>query len=340
MKEKTTGLPVREILTGKATEQRLKLGVVGVGYLGEFHVQKYAAMEDIDLVGIADIDLERAQVMARKYNTKAYDSHTKLLTHVDGLSLAVPTMAHFEIGHDILDHGIHLLIEKPITFELSDADRLIEVAKKRNAILQIGHVERFNPAVIKMESMLSLPLFIDCHRYALFTNRGIDVDVILDLMIHDLDIILHIVNSEIQEIHAFGIPVVSGKIDIANVRILFSNGTVANLNASRISNESLRIIRIIQPDNCISIDYGRRKINISRFTGNEKYAADFSPIIYQEDEFPDSDPLADQIRSFVEAIKTKTEPKVTGLDGKKALEVALSIIDQIRKNKSQDIILN
>jgi predicted dehydrogenase len=312
--------------------KRLRLGVVGVGYLGEFHAQKYASMEDIDLVGLADKNLERAQEMARKYNTKAYNSHTELLSRVDGLSLAVPTVSHFEIGHDILDHGIHLLIEKPITLKVGDADRLIEGAKKNNTILQIGHIERFNPAVIKMESLLSKPLFIDSHRLAFFTNRGTDVDVILDLMIHDLDIIMHIVDSEIKEINAVGMPAVSDKIDIANVRIIFSNGTVANLTASRVSNESLRMIRVFQPDNCISIDYGKRKISVTQFKGNEKNFADLPCLVHREDEFPDSDPLADQIRSFVETIKKKTEPKVTGVDGKKALALALSIIDQIKRN--------
>jgi predicted dehydrogenase len=311
--------------------KKLRLGVVGVGYLGEFHAQKYASMEDIDLVGLTDKNPERAQEMARKYNTKAYNSHTELLSHVDGLSLAVPTVSHFEIGHDILDHGIHLLIEKPITLKLMDADRLIEIAKKNNTILQIGHIERFNPAVIKMESMLSKPLFIDSHRLAFFTNRGTDVDVILDLMIHDLDIIMHIVDSEIKEINAVGMPAVSDKIDIANVRIIFSNGTVANLTASRVSNESLRMIRIFQPDNCISIDYSKRKISVTQFKGSEKDSADIPSLVHKEDEFLDSDPLADQIRSFVETIKTRAEPKVTGVDGRKALAVALSIIDQIKR---------
>ena len=332
--------PVGGNLTGQATDQRLKLGVVGVGYLGEFHAQKYASMEDIDLVGLVDINLERAQEMARKYNTKAYDSHTEILSLVDGLSLAVPTVSHFEIGHDILDHGIHLLIEKPITFKLSDADQLIEVAKKNNAILQIGHIERFNPAVVKMESLLSKPFFIDSHRLAFFTNRGTDVDVILDLMIHDLDIILHIVNSEITEIHAVGMPVVSDKIDIANVRIIFSNGTVANLTVSRVSSESLRMMRIFQPDNCISIDYGKRKISVTQFKGNEKSFTNVPSLAHKEDAFPDSDPLADQIRSFVESIKTRTEPRVTGVDGKKALAVALSIVDQIKRNNNKGIVLN
>ena len=316
----------------KKTDQRLQLGVVGVGYLGEFHAQKYAAMEDIDLVGLVDIDFKRAQQIARKYNTNAYHSYTEILSLVDGLSLAVPTVSHFEIGYDILDHGIHLLIEKPIALTLSDADQLLDAAKKNNTILQIGHVERFNPAVIKMESLLSRPFFIDSHRLAFFTNRGTDVDVILDLMIHDLDIILHIVHSEIKEIHAVGMPIVSDKVDIANVRILFSDGTIANLTVSRVSNESCRMMRIFQPNNCISIDYGKRKISVTHFNMNEDNLTDLPSLEYREDSFPDSDPLADQIRSFVESIRTMTEPRVTGVDGKNALAVALSIIDQIKRN--------
>jgi len=166
-----------------------------------------------------------------------------------------------------------------------------------------------------------------------FTNRGTDVDVILDLMIHDLDIILRIVNSEITEIHAVGMPVVTDKIDIANVRIIFSNGTVANLTVSRVSSESLRMIRIFQPDNCISIDYGKKKISVTHFKGNVKNITDLPTLVHEEDEFPDSDPLADQIRSFIETIKTGAEPKVTGVDGKKALAVALSIIDQLKRKQ-------
>ena len=321
-------------------DQRLKIGVIGVGYLGEFHAKKYSAMKDINLVGLVDIDYDRAKEMARKYNTKAYDNYADILSLVDGLSLAVPTESHFEIGYDILDHGIHLLIEKPIALTLKDADQLIETATKNNAILQIGHIERFNPAVAKMESLISRPFFIDSHRLSSFTNRGTDVDVILDLMIHDLDIILHIVNSEITEIHAVGMPVVSDRIDIANVRIVFSNGTVANLTASRVSSESFRVMRIFQADNSISIDYGKRKISVTQFRRNEKSFTNISSLTHEEDEFPESDPLADQIRSFINSIKTKTEPRVTGIDGKKALAVALFVIDQIKRNKSKDIVLN
>jgi predicted dehydrogenase len=310
--------------------KKLRLGVVGVGYLGELHAQKYASMEDIDLVGIADIDFERAQEVARKHNTKAYNSHSELLPYVDGLSLAVPTVSHFAVGHDILTNGTHLLVEKPITLKLEDADRLIEMAKKNNTILQIGHIERFNPAVVEMESLLSKPIFIESHRHNFFTKRSTDVDVVLDLMIHDLDIILHLVNSKIREIDAFGMPVMSDKIDIANVRIIFANGTVASLTASRVSNESLRMIRIFQPDTYISVDYGKRKISITQLKGDGRDLSDPSPLVHREDRFPDSDPLADQIRSFVEAIKKGTEPKVSGVDGKNALAVALSIINQIK----------
>lgn len=311
--------------------RRLRLGVVGVGYAGELHAQKYASMEDIDLVGLADIDFERAKDVAQKYNTKAYSSHTELLPHVDGLSLAVPTISHFEVGHDILTHGTHLLVEKPITLNLGDAERLIDIARKNNTILQIGHIERFNPAVVKMESLLSKPIFIESHRLNVFTNRGTDVDVVLDLMIHDLDIVLHLVNSEIKEIDAVGMPVMGDKIDIANVRIIFTNGTVANLTASRVSNESLRMIRIFQPDSCISVDYGKRKIGVTQLKGDRKGLTDRSPIIHREDRFPDSDPMADQIRSFVEAIKMGAGPKVSGVDGKRALAVALCVVDQIKR---------
>jgi predicted dehydrogenase len=313
----------------RATDQRLRLGVVGVGYLGSLHAEKYAAMEDIDLVGVADVDFQRAQKVARKYHTQAYRTHHELLPHVDGLSLAVPTASHFEIGRDILSYRKHLLIEKPIALSEVDADRLIETAKKHNTTLQTGHIERFNPVVTKMESLLSQPLFIESHRLSVFTKRGTDVDVVLDLMIHDLDIVLHIVNSGIAKIDAVGMPVVSDKIDFAHVRIQFANDTVANLTASRVSNESVRTTRIFQPDSYLSVDYKKREISVTQFRGDRNNSTDLSPVTYREDRFPDCDPLADQLRSFVEAIRNGTEPRVSGLDGKKALAVALSITDQI-----------
>jgi predicted dehydrogenase len=311
--------------------KRLRLGVVGVGYLGSLHAQKYAAVEGIDLVGLTDRDYGRAQAVARRYNTKAYKSHQELLPHVDGVSLAVPTVSHFEIGRDILDHGIHLLVEKPITLTLEDAEGLITLAKKRNAILQTGHIERFNPVVMEMESLISQPLFIESHRLNPYTKRGTDVDVVLDLMIHDLDIILHFVDSEIHRIDAIGLSAVSGKTDFAHASIQFADDTRANLTASRVSTESVRTIRIFQPDSYISADYKNRKIGVTRFAVQGANGADLPQLTHTADEFQGSDPLADQIRSFVDAIKNCTEPKVTGVDGKKALSVALSIIEKIHR---------
>jgi len=299
-----------------------------VGYVGELHAQKYAAMKDVELVGVADTDFMRAQEVARRYNTTAYSSHRELLSFLDCASLAVPTVSHFEIGYEMLSNGVNLLIEKPITLNLEDAEELIKRAKEHGAILQIGHIERFNPAVMKMESLISRPLFIESHRLNFYTNRSTDVDVVLDLMIHDLDIILHIVNSDIKDIDAIGIPVINDKIDIANVRIIFSNGTVANVTASRVSSESLRVLRIFQPDSHISVDYGKRKITVTRLNG-EKNLAGSSPIVHREEEFPNSDPLADQLNSFVASIRKGTEPKVSGAEGMKALAVSLSIIEQI-----------
>jgi len=302
--------------------KKLRLGVVGVGHLGSLHAQKYASMGDINLVGLADVDHRRAREAAHKYNTKAFSSHSELISQVDGISLAVPTLSHFEIGYEILNHGVHLLIEKPITLRVGDADRLIEKAKRNGLILQTGHIERFNPVVAKMKALISQPVFIESHRLNRFTERGTDVDVVLDLMIHDLDIVLHLIQSEIREIEAVGMPVVTDKIDFANVRMLFGNGTVANLTASRVSSRALRIVRIFQPDNYISVDYNLRKIGVTRF---------ISPLNHSVDTFGDSDPLADQIKSFVECIKKGREPEVSGDDGRRALAVALSIVDQIKR---------
>jgi len=329
-KVQTFGLPRMEKASIK-NMKRLRLGVVGVGYLGSLHAQKYAAIEGIDLVGLTDIDYLRAQAVASKYNTKAYKSHEELLPHVDGVSLAVPTVSHFEIGRDILNQGIHLLVEKPIALTIEEAEGLITLAKERSVILQTGHIERFNPVVMAMESLISQPLFIESHRLNPYTKRGTDVDVVLDLMIHDLDIILHFVDSDIARIDAIGMPAVSGKTDFAHATIQFANDTRANLTVSRVSTESVRTIRIYQPDSYISADYKNRKIGMTRFEVEGANVDDLPRLEHREDEFQGSDPLADQIRSFVESIRNCTEPRVTGVDGKKALSVALSIIEQIQR---------
>jgi predicted dehydrogenase len=229
-------------------KEKLRVGVIGVGHLGEFHVQKYKAIPTAELVGIVDTDLERANEVGGRYGTRVFRERSELLDRIDGVSLVVPTEMHFDVAKDILSKGVHLLIEKPITYKAKPADTLVRMAQERDLVLQVGLIERFNPAVVKMESLLNEPVFIESHRMNQFTTRGIDVDVVLDLMIHDLDIILHVVPSEVKEVHAVGMSVITEKTDIANVRIIFENGMVANLTASRVSNKTLRKIRVFQPD--------------------------------------------------------------------------------------------
>jgi predicted dehydrogenase len=313
----------------KVKTDRLRVGVVGVGHLGEYHVQKYKTIPTVDLVAVVDTNLDRAREIAQRYDTKAFGTHREILDLVDGATLSVPTEQHFDVGKDLLLKGIHLLIEKPITCKIEHADTLIRMASEKGSHLQVGHVERFNPAVVKMESMLNNPIFIESQRLSLFTVRGTDVDVVLDLMIHDLDIILHIVPSKIKEIHAVGMSVITGKTDIASVRMIFENGAVANLTANRVSNKAIRKIRIFQPDTYLSVDCLKKELSVTRLNGNFKNSNSLPQITSHNMKYPDSDPLGDQISSFVDAIIKDSEPIVTGQDGRRALEVALAIIDQI-----------
>jgi len=308
---------------------KLRVGVIGVGHLGEYHVQKYKTMSNVELVGVVDTLPDRADEIARRYDVKAYSRHEKILDMVDAVSLAVPTEMHFEVAKDVLSKGIHLLIEKPISYEVKPADTMINIAREKNLVFQVGLVERFNPAVEKMESLLNRPVFLESHRMNEFTIRGIDVDVVLDLMIHDLDIILHNVPSEVKEVHAVGISVITDKTDIANARIVFEDGTVANLTASRVSNKTLRKIRVFQPDAYFSVNCLKREISVIRLDLAVKDLNDFPQLTTNKIKFPGRDPLADEISSFVSAVINGSEPVVSGVDGRRALEVALGIIGQI-----------
>ena len=312
-------------------KEKLRVGVIGVGHLGEYHVQKYKAIPTAELIGIVDTDLDRANEVGGRYGTRVFRERRELLDRVDGVSLVVPTEMHFDVAKDILSKGVHLLIEKPITYKAKPADTLVSMAQERGLVLQVGLIERFNPAVVKMESLLNEPVFIESHRMNQFTTRGIDVDVVLDLMIHDLDIILHVVSSEVKEVHAVGMSVITEKTDIANVRIIFENGTVANLTASRVSNKTLRKIRVFQPDAYISVNCAKREISVIRLDSELRGADDYPQIKSDKIQYPDSDPLADEIASFVTVVMNGSSPVVTGEDGRRALKVALGIIDQIKR---------
>ena len=312
-------------------QDKLKVAVIGVGHLGEYHVQKYKGLPGVELVGVADVDGDRVNEIAQRYDTKAYGDHRDILDRVDAVSLAVTTEMHFEVAKDILQRGIHMLIEKPITYDLREADTLISMARQQDLVLQVGLIERFNPAIVKMERMLNNPVFIESHRMNLFTKRGLDVDVVLDLMIHDLDIILHIVPSEVKEIHAVGMPVITDKTDIANVRLIFENGTAANLTASRVSGKMLRKIRVFQPDAYISADCGKRQLTVISLDSEKKDPDDFPQVSTSKEEYSETDPLNDEISSFISAVANGSDPVVTGEDGRNALRVALNIIDQIER---------
>lgn len=311
--------------------EKIKIGVIGVGHLGEYHVQKYKDLPQVELIGVVDTNPDRAHEIARHYDTKAYINHHDILSSVDAVSLAVPTEMHFRVAKDILSEGVHLLIEKPITYNIEPADILIGLARKNDLVLQVGLIERFNPAVVGMESLLTRPIFIESHRMNPFTTRGTDVDVVIDLMIHDLDIMLHLVSSEVKELHAVGMTVLTEKTDIANVRIIFENGAVGNLTASRVSDKTLRKIRLFQPDAYLAADCQKRELSVTRLDGEVKEANCYPQVVSKTLSYPDCDPLADEISSFVNAVRNGSKPVVSGEDGRRALKYALQIMEQIER---------
>lgn len=310
-------------------KKMLRVAVIGVGHLGNYHVQKYDALEGVDLVGVVDTDRKRVNEIARLYDLKGYEDFSQIKGGVDAVSLAVPTERHFSMARDLLDRGVHLLIEKPITSRLEDADALIEMARAKDLVIQVGHVERFNPAVAAMEKMVTRPIFMESQRLHSFTTRGTDVDVVLDLMIHDLDIILHIVPSDVKELHAVGMSVITGKTDIANARMIFENGAVANFTASRVSANTVRKIRVFQRDSYLSVDCAKRRLNVTSLDGELTESAGSFPKVTSKMTYPESDPLADEIAAFVNSVNTGKKPVVSAEDGRKALMFAHAIIEQI-----------
>ncbi len=312
-------------------KSKLRLGVVGVGYFGQFHAEKYHKMPEVELVGLADIDSSRSRGMAKRFNTDAYLNYEDLYDKVDAVSIAVPTPIHYQVAKDFFHKGIDVLLEKPITATLREADELIDMAEKNQLVFQVGHQERFNAAFMALERIPVEPMFIESHRLSPFLERAAGVDVVLDLMIHDIEIILSMVDSPIQSIQAVGVPIVSPYLDIANARLEFENGCIANVTASRVSREKMRKIRIFQSTAYFSIDYVSQRITVLSKDGKGRRA--IFPGIFAEDiKIAKNDPLELEIRSFVERVRDRKRPLVSGLDGKKALEVALRITDQIQRN--------
>jgi predicted dehydrogenase len=316
--------------------KNIKVGVIGVGYLGRFHAQKYAAMENVSLVGVADLDAQQGEKVAGECNCHSFIDYRELLPQVNAVSIAVPTSCHYQVAGECLEHGIDVLLEKPMTVTLEEADKLIAKAKIRQAILQIGHLERFNPAVQAMEPFLTTPVFIESNRIATFKNRGVDVDVVLDLMIHDIDIILNIVKSPIKTIHTVGAPVVTANTDIANARLIFENGATANVTVSRISQTNVRKMRIFQPGSYINVDFGNKRVMTINLSG-ELLENGMPKQDVKVQTFSDGDALKSEIISFVHHVRERTIPAVSGEEGRRALEVALQVMAQIRDLQNLDL---
>jgi predicted dehydrogenase len=302
------------------TGERVRAAVVGVGYLGAFHAEKYATLPGVELVGVVDVDPTRARAIGAQVRAPAHAALADLFGAVDCASIAVPTPAHYAVAAALLSNGIDVLVEKPITATLDEGRRLVELAAAHGRILQVGHLERFNPAIRSLAGVLTEPRFIECHRLAPFTERGTEVDVILDLMIHDLDVILSVVHSPLDRVEAVGVPVLSETADIANARLRFASGAIANVTASRVATKRERKIRFFQADTYVSVDYGDRCVRTYRRIPGVNGA--LPTIDASEQHFSDADPLFDEIDAFVHAVRTRATPLVDGVTAVRAMEVA------------------
>lgn len=301
--------------------KKLRVGVVGVGHIGGNHARIYAGLPNAELVAIRDIDSVRGKEIAQQFGARATASLEEFASLIDAASVATPTSSHFSIARDLLMGGKHLLIEKPITENTGDARELAEMASKKGLVLQVGHIERFNPVLSALEQRLTHPRFIEAHRLSPYPNRSTDIGVVLDLMIHDLEIILHLVRSPVENIDAVGVPVLSRGEDIANARLRFANGCIANVTSSRISPEQMRKIRVFQEDAYLSLDYQNQTGEIYRREGRQITR---EPVAIEKEE-----PLQKQILSFVECAITGGEPKVSGSHAAAALELAVEITKRI-----------
>jgi len=309
--------------------RKIKIAVIGVGKLGQHHVRILSKIKDVDLIAVVDILPDRAKKIASLYCTSLYTDYQKIFGLVDAVTIATPTPTHYQISKDFISQSVHCLIEKPITNNLDNAEEILNLAKEKNVILQVGHIERFNPAVIAARKYISEPKYIESRRLGPYDPRVSHIGVVLDLMIHDLDIVLSLVNSKIKDLDALGTSVFSKNEDIANVRIKFSNGCVADLSASRISLTTFRKIRIFQLDSYISLDYQERKIKIYR----KKY-----PIVNSskdieiiQPKLEKYEPLEKELSHFIECVKEGKKPLVTGEHGRDALELGLEILKKIKE---------
>ncbi|WP_455377550.1 Gfo/Idh/MocA family protein [Petrachloros mirabilis] len=304
----------------------LRAGVIGVGHLGQHHARLYASLTGAQLVGVTDQSVDRAQLIADRHGVRVFGSVDELLSQVDLVSVAVPTSAHHAVAKACLLAGKHVLVEKPIAVTSREANDLVQLAKEKSLCLQVGHSERFNPVMEVMRPHIGRPVFIEGHRLSSFSERGTDVDVVLDLMIHDLDMVLSFNPGPVEDVRAAGVPVLSSTIDIANARIQFQNGCVANLTASRVSTNKMRRLRLFQRDAYLSIDFQTRQGIVCR----RSVGAGGKPAVeVQQVQGSEEEPLKLQLASFLHAVDTRTRPVVSGEDGAAALDIAQQVLQAI-----------
>jgi predicted dehydrogenase len=323
-------------------ENPISVAVVGVGVFGRNHARVYHELErqgaGVRLVGVVDPNLERADVVAREFNCRAFGSVEQMLTthsEVRAASVTAPTVDHLDVARALMGAGVDVLIEKPLAASLAEADELLRLAATHQRVAQAGHLERFNPAVRATIPLLSQPMFFEVHRLSVFTPRSLDVDVVLDLMIHDLDIVLSFANSPVKEVRAVGLPILSGKVDIANVRLEFESGCVANFTASRVSTERVRKLRFFQPRQYVSVDYGRQEVLV--FTVGDDGSQTRTPTVNPQigvvkPPVTSEEPLHAELKSFLHAVRQRTSPEVPLSDGRRALGLALDIVAAIREH--------
>jgi len=316
---------------GVGSGEKVRVAVVGCGEFGRNHARVYGDMLHVELAGVLDENRERAAQIAQEFQVRAFQSLEELRGAVDAASVAVPTVAHREIGCRLLEMDIDALVEKPMAKTLAEADELIALAEKHSRILQVGHVERFNPAVLAVESIVNRPLFFEVHRLGVFTPRSLDVDVIYDLMIHDLDILLALVKEPVKEVKAVGIPVLTDKVDIAHARLEFESGAVANVTSSRVSTERVRKMRFFQQREYISLDYARRdalRVGVKRGGPQPEFGFEKLPA-------PDVEPLRGELEAFIAAVKSRVAPKTDGAAGRAALQLADRVMESIREHEAR-----
>lgn len=328
------------------TTSPIRVAVIGVGSFGRNHARVYSELQknpveglSVELAAIVDADKQRAEAVAAEFGAQAFPSIAEMIQfgNIQAASVAVPTVAHLKAAQPLMEGGVDVLIEKPLAPNLVEADEIIRIANRTRRIVQIGHLERFNPAVRAVLKLMTHPMFFEVHRLSMFTPRSLDVDVVLDLMIHDLDVVLALVNSPVKEIRAVGLPVLTPKVDIANVRLEFHSGCIANFTASRVSTERVRKLRFFQPHEYISVDYARRdvfKLRVQPATSAPDPATGFTmpDVVPSKPEVIQEEPLRAELRSFLEAVRDRSKPLVPIEDGRRALSVALDILKAIQEH--------